>query len=204
MPRNSKKSEAPEVAASEASVTHPTKEQENNIMSQPEPIKPEPIKVTPYSEPNRHPVEGGPLKMGVGPTVDEFIDAVDSAELIHPAGPFPSIRPVICEPWCTDGDGHIREGGREDQNCWGESHYVELTLEEVGVEVKADAPYGHTIWPAIVGPNAYRGFNEHPCVYVHLLLPRWDIDSTFKLTSDEARDLAAHLLAVAEEIEGAK
>lgn len=125
-------------------------------------------------------------------------------EIIHPAGPFPTIRPIECAPWCADGDGHIRAVSRGDQNCWGASHYVELSLEEVAADLDKDSD-GRKIFPSIIGPNAYRGYRELPCVYLHFMLQdhRGDqLDDSCKLTADEARQLAAGLIAVADEIDG--
>lgn len=124
---------------------------------------------------------------------------------IHPSGgPFPSIRPIECAPWCQDGDGHALEPARTEQICWGDSHYVELSLEEVHVEY-----YGpekpQKFWPSIIGPNAYRGYRELPCVYLHFTLHEHrnsrTLDDSCKLTAAEARELAAALVAVADEID---
>lgn len=128
--------------------------------------------------------------------------AGSAPEQIHPAGPFPSIRPVKCAPWCTDGDGHPQAKSRKDQDCWGTSHYTELSLEDVAVEFEKDPTHG--IYPSIIGPNAYRGHNQLPCVYVHFTIHGHggDLeDGSCKLTAGEARQLAANLITVADEIE---
>jgi hypothetical protein len=121
--------------------------------------------------------------------------------------PAPTISPVKCTPWCTDGDGHTGATSREDQSCWGREPYVELSLEEVEVNVGKE-PGEYEIWPSAIGPCAYRGFSQLPAVYLHFTLQRHNdgglLDDSCKLTVDEARALAVALLAVADEIDGAK
>jgi hypothetical protein len=121
-------------------------------------------------------------------------------------GPSPTISPIKCAPWCTDGDGHLRATSHEDQSCWGVSPYVELSLEEVTAEIGKE-PGEYMIWPSIIGPCAYRGFNQLPAVYLHFNLQGHSdglLDDSCKLTADEARALAVALNAVADEIDGAK
>lgn len=43
----------------------------------------------------------------------------------------PKLPPIVCAPWCEDGDGHAREFMREDQTCWGPESYVDLSRERV-------------------------------------------------------------------------
>ena len=116
--------------------------------------------------------------------------------------PTPTISPIKCAPWCTEGDGHTGATSREDQSCFGVSPYVELSLEEVEAD-PGQEPGEYSIWPSVIGPCAYRGFNELPVVYLHFTLQRHKglLDDSCKLTADEARQLAAHLLAVAETIQ---
>ncbi|OYN78893.1 hypothetical protein [Mycolicibacterium sphagni] len=129
-----------------------------------------------------------------------------TAEAMPSEAPFPAIRPIECTPWCTDGDGHATCVSRRDQVCWGTSNYVELSLEECEVN-KGEKPGSYLFWPSIIGPCAYRGFNQQPVVYLHFTLAnrRHDhvLDESCKLTAAEARELAAHLIAVAEMIGGA-
>lgn len=40
----------------------------------------------------------------------------------------PADGPVVCEPWCAEGDGH-RGPFREDQVCWSASIRIDLSLE---------------------------------------------------------------------------
>jgi hypothetical protein len=43
--------------------------------------------------------------------------------------PSPSVEPIVCQPWCRDGDGHPDERMREDQWCLGVEHSVHLSTE---------------------------------------------------------------------------
>jgi hypothetical protein len=112
-----------------------------------------------------------------------------------------AIRPVRCEPWCVDGDGHPAADFRDDQVCWGPESYVEASTDEVKVEYdrKSDTT---TVWPPRIGAQAYRDFNQHPQVYVHLDLPAKGVDTSVRLTGEEARQLAAHLVEAAGCLEG--
>ncbi|MBA2788286.1 hypothetical protein [Mycobacterium canetti] len=63
--------------------------------------------------------------------------------------------------------------------------------------------------PPRIGANAYRrkpGWRA--CVYLHIYRPHdnqhLDLDTNVQLTADEARQLAAHLLTVADEIGGVR
>jgi hypothetical protein len=118
--------------------------------------------------------------------------------------PFDSLKiaPIACTSWCRYGDGHPNETGRADQTCWGADHYVEASTEEV----LAEYDKGTDTWNAYasqLGISAYRGFNQHPSVYVHINLPAAPddgVDTSVWLTADEARQLAAYLIEVADEI----
>jgi hypothetical protein len=113
--------------------------------------------------------------------------------------PRPTIDAVRCTPWCTYGDGHTNETCREDQTCWGPEHYVEASTEEVLTEYRK-ATDEDFVWPSRVGAQAYRGFNQRPQVYIHVDLPAYadGVDVSVKLTAEEAQQLAALLLEVAE------
>jgi hypothetical protein len=108
-----------------------------------------------------------------------------------------AIRPVQCEPWCVDGDGHFAAAMRDDQVCWGPGSYVEASTDEVKVEYEKRSDT-ETVWPARIGAQAYRGFNQHPQVYVHVDLPGDGVDVSVRLTAGEARQLAAQLVEAAE------
>jgi hypothetical protein len=108
-----------------------------------------------------------------------------------------SISPIVCTPWCQDGDGHPNEHNFEDQTCWGDAAYVPLSLEPADVDQAGD-PY-----PARVGAMAHR---LHPRVaaevYLHADLPEWNLDVAAHLTAVEARALAEALTAAADQVDG--
>jgi hypothetical protein len=108
----------------------------------------------------------------------------------------PSLAPIVCAPWYTDGDGHPHEYFEDDQACWGCGSYVHPIHEPALLD-----PRG--AWLTRLGVMAYRGINEQALVYVHLDLPgeRDGIDVSVKLTADEARQLAGHLIEVADQID---
>ncbi|HKI39433.1 MAG: hypothetical protein P4L48_18920 [Mycobacterium sp.] len=79
------------------------------------------------------------------------------------------------------------------------------SVEEVNAEPLKELGDWDIYLPHIT-PCAYRGFNQLPVVYLHVELPGYDkggFDISAKLTADEARQLAAQLVAVADEIGGA-
>jgi hypothetical protein len=68
---------------------------------------------------------------------------------------------IVCTPWCEDGDGHPDTVLREDQTCWGQGTYVDLSLEPAHDEDGAYLPR--------IGAQAYRQWpGAAPCVYFHL------------------------------------
>jgi hypothetical protein len=110
----------------------------------------------------------------------------------------PSLPPIVCAPWCTDGDGHPHEHSEGDQVCWGDSSdssYVHPSHEPASLE-----PNG--AWLTRVGVMAHRGFGEEPDVYLHVERFDPDYDVSVKLTADEGRQLAANLIEVADLIDG--
>lgn len=120
------------------------------------------------------------------------------------------IPPITCAPWCKDNDGHPSAVSRGDQNCWGPDHPVHLSIEEVhatGVGNPGDEDFRWEIDTPHLTPCAYRGFNQHPLVYLHIWMPNYHrdgLDTSVHLTADEARQLAATLITVAETIGGAR
>lgn len=102
--------------------------------------------------------------------------------------------PIVCAPWCSDGDGHPNQTGRDDQVCWGhEGRKVDLSIEDVYVEKQGDPKDPeYAIDTPRLTPMPYRGFNQNAVVYLHLWLPgfRDGIDLSAKLTGAEARQLA--------------
>ncbi|VBA62112.1 hypothetical protein [Mycobacterium attenuatum] len=114
----------------------------------------------------------------------------------HETGDCPETR---CEPWCVDADHR-----RHDLACWGADHDVNLTMEP-GYPHGALLDAVGRFDPPRVGVYSYRrepGWRG--CVYLHLYRPsdneHLDLDDSLHLTADEARQLAAHLIAVADEI----
>jgi hypothetical protein len=111
------------------------------------------------------------------------------------------IPPIVCEPWCIDGNGHTNETGREDQTCWGPQTYVSLSREEVELD-----QYG-TYEPRF-GVMAYRQWpGTAPCVYVHLdgiTLPanRGTLDDSLHLTTEEAHTIGLALVKAAQDVRG--
>ncbi|CAM2885417.1 hypothetical protein BST27_08225 [Mycobacterium intermedium] len=127
----------------------------------------------------------------------------DLLEESHPSGPFPALRPITCTVWCEDNDGHTTATGRSEQICWGKSYYVELSCEEAEVNFKGEGQ-SRNVWPSFVAVAAYRGYNQLPCINMNFILVGHgdgQVDDSFKMTPLEARQLAAHLVAVADEIE---
>jgi hypothetical protein len=98
-------------------------------------------------------------------------------------------RPPPAHPDAEDGDGHPNETGRDDQTCWRPGHYVEASTEEILTEYNRRTDTWNT-WASRVGVMAYRGFNQHPSVYVHIDLPAYadGIDVPVTLTNEEARN----------------
>jgi hypothetical protein len=110
------------------------------------------------------------------------------------------IPPVVCAPWCVDGDGHTNEAFRGDQTCWGYDTYVDLSLEDVTRD-----KYG--VYVQRIGATSHRRWGHTPCVYVHLdsielSANRGTIDHALHLTAEEAMSLAAALVKAAEDIRG--
>jgi hypothetical protein len=98
------------------------------------------------------------------------------------------IPPVVCTPWCEDGDGHTGSLFREEQTCWGQADYVDLSRERVTRD-------GPDVLVPRIGARAYRQWpGESPCVYVHLediwVPPKRGgdclLDDQLCLTADEA------------------
>jgi hypothetical protein len=104
------------------------------------------------------------------------------------------IPPIQCPSWCTD-PGHVAETGRGDQNCYSEDGYVAASLDEVEI-----GKYG--VCESRIGAMAYRGFNKHPVVLIHVEGFRGGLDAELRLTASEAKQLAQYMLAAADMIEG--
>jgi hypothetical protein len=113
----------------------------------------------------------------------------------------PKMPPIVCTPWCDEGDGHTNQFMREDQTCWGPAAYVDLSLEPVEHD-----SYG--VHVPRIGAQAYRHWpGEVPSVCVHLdgiQVPAnrggdCPLDDSVHLTADEAVRLATALLKAAED-----
>lgn len=114
---------------------------------------------------------------------------------------------TTCPSWCTEG-GHQREAYRHDQNCWGPGHAVVLHLEHGAPATHLTLVEALEMDPPRIDPCAYRRWHSLPIVYLHLYRPHenphLDLDTNLKLTTTEARELANNLVAVANEIDGAR
>ncbi|BDB45395.1 hypothetical protein Mkiyose1665_36640 [Mycobacterium kiyosense] len=125
------------------------------------------------------------------PLSDQLRAAADAIEKVN----------ACCETWCTDPGDHPG-----DPACWGADYYVNLTMEDGYPHGALPGLEGH-FDPPRIGVNPYRrtpGWRS--CVYLHLYRPSenkyLDLDINLQVTADEARQLAAHLIAVADEIDG--
>ena len=100
--------------------------------------------------------------------------------------------PIECAPWCRDGDGHPRETHAVDQVCRGEFRTITPNFGVVnGYQTAFEV-------------SACRGFGRKAAVNFHLDLPGIDIDEDFDISAADARDLAAALIATANEIDGGR
>jgi hypothetical protein len=104
--------------------------------------------------------------------------------------------PIECMPWCENGDGHPTELSYVNQNCYSAGDYLRLPLNSRHIESSGDEEF------ASISVTAKRELVFLPCVHVHLMMPDPDVDVGVKLTAQEARWLAAELLARAELVEG--
>lgn len=110
--------------------------------------------------------------------------------------------PVKCTPWCADGTGHTDAVFPEDQTCWGYDRYVDLSLAEVMLDSQG-------AWYAGLGACAHRSAKTmQSSVYVHLrdiTLRRGDepVDSSIRLTANEARAFASALVVAADDLDSA-
>jgi|SRR5258705_6709993 hypothetical protein len=108
----------------------------------------------------------------------------------------PNVQPIECTPWCHSGDGHPNDWCREDQVCWSDATYVQLSREPIHGDDYGD-------YPPRLGVMARRD-REAAVVYLHLddILIRpgaWPdvLHHCLSLTADEAKQLAGALLETA-------
>jgi len=93
---------------------------------------------------------------------------------------------VVCRPWCVVGDGHPNEICAEDQHCTGRDRRISLSLHH-----PANPDFEVSPW---------RDHNESVGhVLVYYSDERRDLE--VKLTPAEARQYAADILEVADELE---
>ena len=57
------------------------------------------------------------------------VDYLNGGVVMSGAFRSPAVAPIVCQPWCRQGDGHPDERVREDQWCSGVEHQVPLSAE---------------------------------------------------------------------------
>jgi hypothetical protein len=105
---------------------------------------------------------------------------------------------IVCESWCTDGDGHPEGSCWADQTCRSTQHKVICGLEDGAPALPLAHPwdgpgitvYARKEWHGLphVVLNVYR---EHQNAHI-------SVDTDLSLTADEAREIARNLLQVAD------
>ncbi len=99
-----------------------------------------------------------------------------------------AVDPIVCQPWCREGDGHRDALFASDQHCWSNDRVIALTVNE----------------PIDGGPTFWRE-SPDPIAYAMVFLDNAPGESTsvcvgygdrfaIKFTPAEARQLAAALL----------
>ncbi len=102
-----------------------------------------------------------------------------------------TVEPIVCQPWCLEGDGHPDALFTADQHCWSEDRVIALTVNE-----SIDG-----------GPASWRDTSD-PVAYAMVFLDSASGESTsvcvgyadrfaIRFTPTEARLLAAALLEMA-------
>ena len=104
----------------------------------------------------------------------------------------PNVAPVVCQPWCTDGDGHPDETLAEDQTCYSARTDVDLSRLP---RVKMDD--GEVV-PQVLEVMLCSG----PCQPTSVVLHSEDLSICVDLTFKEARALADAFVAAVELAEG--
>ncbi len=114
--------------------------------------------------------------------------------------------PFECTPWCVDGDGHPDYIYRSDQSCWGPYRKTVFGLDEHAPKLPMVQPPSDATGIAVY---AYQGWYQLPTVKLNVYhdpgggdVTGRRIDHDFLLTPAEAVELAAHLVAAVEEIDG--
>lgn len=125
------------------------------------------------------------------PTITQK-DGIDGLRLSN--GEFlPYVPPRICTPWCDYGDGHPTATSHADQTCFGEMRRVDLALYPA-----VDDGAGRYVPEEV---TVYATDRRGRASFVQVSLA--DVE-TMRVLPGEARALAAHLIAVADEIESAE
>jgi hypothetical protein len=102
------------------------------------------------------------------------------------------VAPIACAAWCRDGDGHGNDLFREDQRCTSEPLTLVQSLEPKWVDIEA-------AWHAReIETFAQQG----PTCPQAVIIYETDDDVELHLTASEARQLAAHLIASADMLDG--
>lgn len=60
-------------------------------------------------------------------------------ECTIPTTDTPKLPPIVCTPWCEDGDGHVTATYPDDQHC--RAGYVEIELQREELELLGDTYY---------------------------------------------------------------
>ena len=108
--------------------------------------------------------------------------------------------PVVCAPWCSDGDGHPEQLGRGDQLC----HTRELLVEPLVREFRfGPAEIAWLDLPARYrAPDGYGVYaRREPGRLDEVCLRHIGPDTETFLTPNEARLVAAALIAAADTLE---
>ena len=108
--------------------------------------------------------------------------------------------PVVCTPWCSVGDGHPEELGRDDQLCRTHELLVEPLVREFRfgpAEIAwLDLPARYRV------PDGYGVYARHePGRLDEVCLRHIGPDTETFLTPNEARQVAAALIAAADTLE---
>jgi hypothetical protein len=99
--------------------------------------------------------------------------------------------PIVCATWCRDGDGHGNDF-REDQTCDSEPLTFVQSLEPKWGDIEGDW------YPREIETFAQQGPTRPHAVVVYEV----GGDAEIHLTAREARQLAAHLIACANLLDG--
>lgn len=100
--------------------------------------------------------------------------------------------PIVCRPWCKEGDGHAGEYSGLDQRCTGESAIIPRTLKWKWRDVGGDW-HDPELEVFVVA-----GRDHHPAVVLYSMAD----DAEVLVTANEARQLAKAFEAAANTLEG--